>query len=78
LFFLNLFLGFNAQHRIRGNETTVNLPKIYLFRELKNSLMNQPPATSYDWICDKCQYENFAKVSNIFYKIKRDKNATNV
>ncbi|CAK83514.1 unnamed protein product (macronuclear) [Paramecium tetraurelia] len=28
--------------------------------ELKNSLINQPP-TSYDWICDKCGYENFAK-----------------
>lgn len=29
-------------------------------KELKNSLINQPP-TSYDWICDKCSYENFAK-----------------
>lgn len=44
-------------------------------QELKNSLINQPP-TSYDWICDKCGYENFAKVHNL--NIVSDINAISV
>jgi len=60
--------GFFGQASVIGHQ--------WLLREMKNSLMNQPPATSYDWICDKCQYENFAKVACSHKGYNRDKNVT--